>query len=179
MSDKPTKETKSNEAPVLDITKLSSEQLAAIQKQLQERNKAQSANRGERSEIMVAMLKEKDENGEFINTTRDIAFKLAENGLCAILTKDNFNDEAMKAEVEKEIRKVQAKKQQLEKATNEKGELVHPEGTFGYKSSPKGGAANLSGKAVKAETVVGFFESGRVSELTKEQIALIKKSLSK
>lgn len=174
------KETKSVE--VLDITKLTPKQLAELQKQLKEHKAEVKSQRDERNTIIVDMLQEKDGDGNFANTTRDIAFALTKAGLTEFLTVDNFEDESMKDEVEKEIRKVQAKKQHLEKLTDEKGELVYEEGTFGYKRSDRmggGGAGGaLAGSKVKPDTVVAFFEAGRVGELTKEQKAIIAKALS-
>lgn len=172
----PVKETKTVDSP-LDITKLSAAQIAALQKQLSERTKQSATQRTERAQIMKDMLGEKDDKGEFMHTTRDIARVLAKQGLCAILTAENFASDDMKEEVEKEIRKVQAKKQSLEKATNEKGNLVHAAGSFGYKTSAGGAGSALSATKVKPDTIVAFFTAERVGELTAEQVASIQKAL--
>lgn len=153
---------------VLDVTQLTPAQLKALQKQLSEHKAAASSNREERNNVIYEMITEKDENGEFVNTTRDIAKTLADNGLCEFLTSENFDSEDMKEEVQKEIRKIQARKQLLEKKTDEKGELVYPEGTFGYKSGGVGNST-LSASKVKVETIVAFFTQGRATELTDEQ----------
>lgn len=161
------KATKSEAAPI-DVTQLTPAQLKALQKQLSEHKAVASSHREERNNVIYEMTTEKDEDGNFVNSTQDIAKVLCDNGLCEFLTTENFGSEDMKEEVQKEVRKIQARKQLLEKKTDEKGELVYPEGTFGYKSAG-GGNSNLSASKIKVATVLGFFTTGRATELTDEQ----------
>lgn len=155
----------------LDITELTSDQLAAIQAQLKDQAKQKRQVRGKRMELIEAMLQAKDEDGAFIHTTRDIATELSKQGLG--LMEQELQDKVL---IDKELRKIQAKKQHLEKLTDEKGELVHPEGTFGYKSSGGLGSVNMGAAKVKVETIVEFMKT-RASELSAEQVAEIRKCL--
>jgi hypothetical protein len=154
---------------VIDVTSLSPAQLKSLQKQLSEHKAVASSHREERNNVIYTMTTEKNEDGEFANSTTDIAKVMCDNGLCEFLTTENYASEDMKEEVQKEVRKIQARKQLLEKKTDEKGELVYPEGTFGYKSGGTGGNSNLSASKVKVATILGFFSTGRSTELTAEQ----------
>lgn len=149
---------------MIDITELTSEQLAAVQAQLKAQAKARKEQRGTRMDLIVQMLKDKDDNGAFKHTTRDIAMALHEAGVG--LTESELED---KKEMEQEIRRIQAKKQQMEKARDKAGELIHPEGTFGYKPSHNfsSGTGMAAGK-VRVETVMEFMRT-RFSELTEDQ----------
>ena len=149
----------------IDITQLTSEQLAAIQAQLKEAAKARKAERGSRMSIIEDMLRAKDEHGSFVYSTRDIAMALSEQGLG--LSEDELEDKDAMAQ---EIRRIQAKKQHLERLTDKAGNLVHAEGTFGYKPSHNfsNGTAMAAGK-VKAETVMEFIRT-RLHELELSQI---------
>jgi hypothetical protein len=118
---------------LLDISKLSAEQLKQLKAQLNAQRKTVNDKRGGRYAITDAMLKEKDENGGFKHTTGDILAALQaksdETGVPTTLTKDE------RAEW---LKKIQTRKQYLEKLTDEAGNLVHAEGTFGYKPSAGG-----------------------------------------
>jgi ribosomal protein L10 len=153
------------QAPVLDLTKLSSAQLKALRDQLKEKSKETVNSRKQRFELIDKLLSEKDEDGNFLHTTREIAEALAEAQLTDT-TQEDWHSE--------EIKKIQARKQFLEKKTDEKGELVHPEGTFGYKKTATGGGGlGFSASKVKLETILAFFKSDRVAELNDEQKAEI------
>lgn len=111
---------------IIDISKLTPEQLASLQKQLKATKKAANSNNEERFKLMETMLREKDDEDGFIHTTRDILNALiAEKLVVATTTHDQ----------QEEIKKIQARKQFLSKKRDEKGELVYPENTFGYKPS--------------------------------------------
>lgn len=159
----------------VDINSLSPEQLARLQKQLAERRTANKSKLNERYEIIDAMLQEKDDDGNFVYTTRDIVLRLAQNNLCEFLSPEDIDTE--KEEREKEIRKIQSRKQRLEKLTDKKGELVHKPGTFGYKKSEHvgggGSGSGIGSKSVKKATIVTFFTSGRASELSDEDRQVI------
>lgn len=148
----------------ISIDQLSSEQLAALQAQLKEQSKARAANRAERMSIIEQMLQDKDDHGEFKHTTTDIATRLSEAGLG--LTADELADPKLR---DKELRRIQAKKQQLEKAKDKAGQLIHPEGTFGYKPSHtfSNGTGMAAGR-IKPETVMEFLRT-RFSELSEDQ----------
>ncbi len=153
------------QVPVIDLTKLSSAQLKALKDQLKEKSKEVVSERKQRFEVIDRMLQEKDEDGNFVHTTREIAEALAEARLTDTSAEDWHSEE---------IKKIQARKQFLEKKTDEKGELVYPEGTFGYKKSATGGGGlGFSASKVKIETILAFFKSDRVSELSEEQKAEI------
>lgn len=158
------------QVPVIDLTKLNSAQLKALKDQLKEKSKEVVSERKQRFEIIDRMLQDKDEDGNFVHTTREIAEALAEARL-ADTSKEDWHSE--------EIKKIQARKQFLEKKTDEKGELVYPENTFGYKKSATGGGGlGFSASKVKLETIMAFFASDRVSELTEEQKATIAAKLN-
>ena len=65
----------------IDIAELTSEQLAAVQAQLKEQAKAKRAVRKDRMAVIEDLLRDKDEDGSFKHTTRDIAMALHEKGL--------------------------------------------------------------------------------------------------
>lgn len=147
----------SETSETLDISKLTPAQLAQLQKQLKEKKKAATGGKEgsvERFKIIDTMLQEK-KDGEFIYTTRDIANSLVSNNLVDTTDSDHIT---------REIKKIQARKQFLEKKRNEKGELVHPENTFGYKAS------DHVGFALGPDRVTKFFvEEDGASKLSPEQ----------
>lgn len=156
----------------IDINTLDAATLVALQKQLKALAKAKSGDRAKRNEIIDTMIATRATEGDgFEFTTREIATRLSEAGvgIDASLLGD-------KEEMAQEIRRIQARKQLLEKATDKKGELVHPKGSFGYRSSG-GVGAGLAATKVKPDTVLAFFEAGRASELTKEQVDAIKAAI--
>lgn len=116
----------------LDLAKLTPAQLSALQKQLKEKSKVVLGKKDERFAIIDRMLAEK-KDGQFVNTTRNI--------LDALLAY-NLVDTTPEDYDQIEIKKIQARKQHLEKKTDEKAQLVYPVGTFGYKAS-EGGAFQL------------------------------------
>jgi hypothetical protein len=156
----------------IDITKLTPEQLAALQKQIKEKKKAASGDSTERFKIIDSMLATKvtTENqkdgevlGEFKYTTRDIFNKLDEN---------NLVDKTVPKYDQNEIKKIQARKQALEKKRNEKGELVHPEDSFGYRKSEG------FGFAVTPVKLVEFFkDAAKVKTLTAADRAVVLNAL--
>jgi hypothetical protein len=156
---KPTPATPAPEANAgIDISKLTPEQLQALQKQMKAKGKELRGKKDERFSIIDTMLKEKDSSGEFKHTTRDIMNALDAKGLVN-RTVDKWD--------QVEIKKIQARKQFLEKATDEKGKLVHPEGTFGYKASAALGF-------VSATSVEKFFtDPAKVKTLTDAQRKVI------
>jgi hypothetical protein len=146
----------------VDLSKLTPEQLKAIQKQLKEARKETTGKKDERFLIIDTMLKEKDEDGGgFRHTTREIANKLAEN---------NLVDKTDPDWAKNEIKKIQARKQFLEKSRDKAGALVHPEGTFGYKAS---GGFGLTSVGVTA----WFNNAENVAKLSPADKAVIAKSL--
>ena len=160
------KETKTSEGAAsegLDLSKLTPEQLQSLQKQLKERKANTTGKTKERFLIIDTMLAEKDDKEGFKWTTRDIINKLAEN---------NLVDQTVPKWDQIEIKKVQARKQHLEKLTDEKGKLVHPEGKFGYKAS-----AGV-GFAMTPVTVSNWFaKAENVAKLTGDQRNAIVKAL--
>jgi hypothetical protein len=153
----------SNATNVIDITKLTPSQLAALQKQLKEKSKEVRSKKDERFNIIDTMLKEKDDAGNFKHTTRDIL---------ANLVQENLVDTTDPEYVQREIKKIQARKQHLEKLTNEQGELVHPEGTFGYKPSEHVGF-NLT----PARVVEFFKDAANVEKMSDEQKDAVREAL--
>jgi hypothetical protein len=112
---------------VIDITKLTPAQLKEIQKQLKEKSKEVRSRKDERFAIIDTMLKEKNEDtGEFRWTTSDILETLVKNDLV---------NTSMPDYRQVELKKIQARKQFLEKRRDEKGELIDPPDTYGYKPS--------------------------------------------
>lgn len=157
------KETKTVDTGI-DLSKLTPEQLAALQKQLKAKKKETSGRKDERFAIIDTMLQEKvvkgeekdgQKAGEFKHTTRDILNKLVENDLVD-KTVDKYD--------QVEIKKIQARKQFLEKKTDEKGKLVSPENTFGYRPSA---GAGFSLTPVRISE--WFTDAERVKSLTAEQ----------
>ena len=118
----------------INITSLTPEQLKQVKAQLNAQRKQLSGGRDARYAIIDRMLQERD--GEsFRHTTTDILTALQDAKLVdATLAKDN------RAEW---LKKIQTRKQSLQKLANEDGTLVHAEGTLGYKPSAGGiGALN-------------------------------------
>lgn len=120
----------------IDLSKLTPEQLAALQKQLKLKKKETAGDTTERFNIIDALLKEKvvkgdekagEKAGEFKYTTRDILNRLVDNNLIADKSDPKWD--------QIEIKKIQARKQFLEKKRKKDGTLEHPEGTFGYRVS--------------------------------------------
>lgn len=111
----------------LDITKLTPVQLQALTKQMTAMRKAKSGDAGKRNKVIDAMLQEK--NGtEFKHTTGDILGKLqSENIVSKSLTSD---------ERAGELKKIQTRKQLLDKKPEFKGKV-------GYKVSAAGFAVTL------------------------------------
>lgn len=132
----------------VDISSLTPEQLVNLQKQLKERKKGSKADKVERFTVIDGMLKDKDEKGEFRWTTRDIMNRLRENKLADETSSDSD-----------EIKKIQARKQHLEKKTDEKGKLVYAAGTFGYKTSS-------SGFMLTPEKIASWFTTDNVAKLS-------------
>lgn len=156
------------DAPVptsgIDLASLTPEQLQALQKQLKAKSKEQRGKHKERFAIIDTMLTEKDEEGNFKHTTRDILNTLVQENL--------VNQSAEKWD-QVEIKKIQARKQFLEKSRDKAGELIHPPGTYGYKASL------LMGFGATAVTVEKFFESEeKVKTLTSGQREKILAALS-
>lgn len=136
----------------VDISKLTPEQLANLQKQLKARKNETKGSKEERFKIIDGMLQDKVEGtNEFRFTTRDILNKLRENNLVDVTATDAD-----------EIKKIQARKQHLEKKTDEKGNLVHPEGTFGYKQS-------ATGFIMTTDRIAAWFTEENVAKLTDAQ----------
>ncbi len=168
-------ETTSSTTPAggIDLNKLTPEQLAALQKQLKATKKVSKDDHKKRFEIIDGMLKTKvtednikdgEKVGEFKYTTRDIINALDSDGLI----KDKIAEDWDQVE----IKKVQARKQFLEKKRDEKGNLVFPEGTFGYKASAG------AGFALTPVRVAAWFDTAEnVAKLTPEQRATILKTL--
>lgn len=133
----------------LDITRLDKTQLAAFKKQLDDIAKQKRDSRKLWADTVKQMLMDKDEAGAFRNTTADIWSLLFRDGLES-LDPATTTDQKQRDSV---LKKIQAFKQKLEKETDESGNLVHPEGTFGYKAT----ATALQPRQYKAENVVAWF----------------------
>lgn len=168
------KDTKSASSPsaspgqaaveTIDLSKLTPAQLAALQKQMKEKRKAAQGDSKERFAIIDTMLAEKNEDGSFKHTTRDILLKLQQEKLV---------DESENDFGPREIKKIQARKQFLEKKRDEKGELVYPPNTFGYKASEHVGFGLTGARVVKF-----FTEEDGASKLTDEQKKAVIAALS-
>jgi len=144
----------------IDLSKLTPEQLASLQKQLKAKKKEKSGKKEERFHIIDTMLAEKEEGSdEFKHTTRDIMNALVKNDLVDT-TEPDFDTV--------EIKKIQARKQFLEKKTDEKGNLVHPKGSFGYKASGGG-----FGVLTASRIATWFSVPANVAQLTPTQTAAI------
>lgn len=164
---KPTKSNASQKsespAPVtgIDLSTLTPEQLASLQKQIKAKKKEKSSKKDERFMIIDTMLAEKEEGSdtEFRHTTRDILNTLVKNDLVDT-TEPGFDTV--------EIKKIQARKQFLEKKTDEKGELVHAKGSFGYKASG-GGFAVLTASRI----ATWFTVPANVAQVTPTQVTAI------
>jgi hypothetical protein len=154
----------------VDITKLTKDQLTALRKQLATIAAARRDNCKIWHDTVKAMLTDKDEDGKFRNTTRDIWTLLHKDGL-------EDNDPATttdQKERDRVLKKIQAYKQKLEKETDEAGNLVHADGMFGYKAT----ATALTPKQYKAENVVAWFKNPEnVNSLTSEDVSEIIESL--
>lgn len=154
----------------VDITKLTKDQLAALRKQLDEIAAMKRDSRKLWHNTVKDMLTDKDEDGKFRNTTQDIWALLHKDGLeehDPVTTTDQ-------KERDRVLKKIQAFKQKLEKETDESGNLVYPEGTFGYKAT----ATALTPRQYKAENVVAWFKNPEnVNSLTSEDVAEIVESL--
>ena len=148
-------------ANAIDLSKLTPEQLASLQKQLKAKKKEKSSKKDERFLIIDTMLAEKEEGSEteFRHTTRDILNTLVKNDLVDT-TEPDFDTV--------EIKKIQARKQFLEKKTDEKGEPVHPKNSFGYKASG-GGFAVLTASRI----ATWFTVPANVAQLTPTQVTSI------
>jgi urease gamma subunit len=149
----------------IDLAKLTPEQLASLQKQLKEKKNEKKGRKDERFAIIDTMLKEKEEDGKsFKHTTRDIL---------NVLEKEDLIDTTPEDYDKIEIKKIQARKQHLEKLTDEKGALVHPKNSFGYKVSAG------FGFVVTAAKVEEFFKDAeKVKTLTAGQREVIAEALS-
>jgi len=145
----------------VDISKLTPEQLLNLQKQLKARKAEKGGDKKERFALIDSMLQEKDEtSGEFKYTTRDILNNLR---------KQNLSDPA--SEDSEEIKKIQARKQHLEKKTDEKGQLVHAAGTFGYKQAS-------TGFIMTPERIANWFTAENVAKLSAAQKQAVAKACS-
>ena len=140
----------------VDISKLTAEQLLNLQKQLKARKSENKVGKKERFDLMDSMLSEKSEDtGEFRWTTRDIVTNLRKNNLCDPTSEDS-----------EEIKKVQARKQHLEKKTDEKGHLVYAPGTYGYKAA-------AGGFIMTPDRIVAYLTPENVAKMTSGQRAAI------
>lgn len=155
----PPKATKASTAPAdtgIDLSKLTPEQLRALQKQLKSnKSPALAEHKDERFNIIDTMLKEKNEDGSFKWTTRQIFERLEENDL---------TDKADADSGKNEIKKIQARKQFLEKKRDKQGNLVYTPNTFGYKPAEGGFGA------LRVDTVTNWFSNvDNVNKLTPDQ----------
>lgn len=175
-SSTPSTETESNSttpAGGVDLSKLTPEQLAALQKQLKEVKKVSKDDHKKRFALIDEMLKTKftkedklgegDKIGDFKYTTREIVNALDADGLIKDKITENWD--------QIEIKKIQARKQHLEKATDKAGKLILPEGSVGYK--PSAGV----GFMLTPVRVVSWFTTDNIAKLTTEQRATVLKSL--
>jgi hypothetical protein len=154
----------------VDITKLDKAQLAALKAQLDQLSKQKRDSRKLWADTVKQMLMDKDEAGAFRNTTADIWSLLFRDGLES-LDPTTTTDQKQRDSV---LKKIQAFKQKLEKETDETGNLVHAEGTFGYKAT----ATALQPRQYKPENVVAWFANPEnVNALTAEDVGHIITSL--
>lgn len=144
----------------VDITKLTPEQLANLQKQLKARKSENKGNKDERFLVIDGMLREKSADGSFKWTTRDILNRLKDNNLTNLASEDS-----------EEIKKIQARKQHLEKKTDEAGKLVYPANTFGYKAS--------AAFTLTPDRIAAWFTAENVAKLTPDAKAAIRTAVAK
>lgn len=114
----------------IDLSKLTDEQMTQIRAQLKAQRATLADGRAERYTIIDRMLVEKDDTG-FKNTTADIRAALV---TAKLIPAHQQNPEDMK----EWLKKIQTRKQHLEKETNDDGTLKYAKGTFGYKLSAGG-----------------------------------------
>lgn len=115
----------------INIATLTPEQLVALTQQLKakakQERKANAGNRDAWKSLVDSMLQEKDGTA-FKHTTADMLAALQAKSLVASnLTPDQRAEE---------LKKIQTRKQKLEKMRNDDGTLKYAKGTFGYKASP-------------------------------------------
>lgn len=108
---------------ILDIASLTPDQLAKLQRQLKEHKKATAIDHESWVTIVDKMLHEKDETG-FRWTTADILSTVQNKGIVPPTI-----DADRRAQ---EIKRIQTRKQLLEKKRDDKGNLMHD---VGYKPS--------------------------------------------
>lgn len=148
----------------VNISDLTVEQLAALKAQLKAQAKANGANLKERNAIIDRMLTEKD-GTEFRHTTADI--------LAALQTAKIVEATLAKVERAEWLKKIQTRKQLLEKQANEDGTPKYAKGTFGYKAS-----AHVIGALTPDRVVDWLMDDAHVATLTASDRKAIIKALS-
>lgn len=145
---------------IVDISTLTSEQLKALRSSLLKLNKTDKSVLDKRNSIIDSMLQVKDADGSFKWTTTDIVAKLQEAKVVPATI--------LKGDRQEWLKKVQTRKQLLERQTNEDGTLKHKPGTFGYKSS------GTFGNVLTAERVTDWIIENSETLSATEKAAILK-----
>lgn len=145
---------------VIDLSGLNTEQLKALRSDLLKLNKTDKSALEKRNSIIDSMLQVKDADGSFKHTTMDIVAKLQEAKIVPTTLAKGDRQEWLK--------RVQTRKQLLERQTNEDGTLKHKPGTFGYKSS------GTFGNILTAERVTDWIIENAEQLSATEKAAIIK-----
>lgn len=116
----------------INIATLTPAQLAELKKQFSAQRKVVADGRADRYTIIDRMLADTEQPGVWRHTTSDILVALQTEPKCQVPTVLSAEDRA------EWLKKIQTRKQHLEKLTDEAGALVHGKGKFGYKPSAGG-----------------------------------------
>lgn len=147
----------------IDLSKLNDKEIMALRKQLLNANRMDKSELEKRNTVIDGMLQVK-ENGEFKWTTRDILNELIKSKV--------VKADISKADQGEWLKKIQTRKQLLEKQTNEDGSLKHKPGTFGYKFS------GVFGNILTSDRIVDWMlDDDNVKKLSPADKAAILKAL--
>jgi hypothetical protein len=149
--------------PAFDLASLTPAQLATLQHQLHDKTKADRGDRTQWNTLVDSMLQEKVD-GSFAHTTGDILAALQAKGV----TKPTPEKEGYATE----IKRIQTRKQLLEKQRDKAGHLLKPEGTYGYKAS-----ANSFGPMNKAKILAWLAVAANIETLTPAEATVITASV--
>ena len=123
----PTEHRKKNRMSNINVSDLTTEQLKAIRTQLKAQAKQNGERLGERRAIIDAMLQDQDDTG-FMHTTADILAALQEAGLVSVTLDKDERAEWLK--------KVQTRKQDLEKKPEFAGKVGYKASSHGFSLTP-------------------------------------------
>jgi len=155
---------------MIDINKLSKAQLKNLNAQITALAADRKQDRAVWTSTVKDMLLEKDESGSHVHTTVDIWGVLFKDGVETL----NPVDVPPGKQRDSVLKKIQAYKQSLSKATNKEGVLLHPEGSLGYKATE----SSLTPRSYSPEKVAEWFKNAEnVAGLSSEQKKAILASL--